>query len=47
MPRLDRQMRMASMRAVVQENNIYKWAARSVVDMMQVDRRTRRPIRSV
>jgi hypothetical protein len=30
----------------VQENNIYKWAARSLVDMMQVGRRTRRPIRS-
>ena len=27
MPRLDRQVRMANMRAVVQENNIYKWAA--------------------
>ena len=47
MPRMDRQVRMANMRAVVQENNIYKWAARSLVDMMQVGRRTRRPIRSV
>ena len=47
MPRLDRQVRMANMRAVVQENNIYKWAARSLVDMMQVGRRARRPIRSV
>ena len=47
MPRLDRQMRMANMRAVVQENNIYKWAARSLVDMMQVGRRAHRPIRSV
>ena len=47
MPRQERQVRMANMRAVVQENNIYKWAARSLVDMMQVGRRARRPIRSV
>ena len=46
MPRAERQDRMAAMRAVVQENNIYKWAARSLVDMMQVGRRARRPIRS-
>ena len=46
MPRQERQMRMANMRAVVQENNIYKWAARSLVDMMQVGRRSRRPVRS-
>ena len=46
MPRQERQVRMANMRAVVQENNIYKWAARSLVDMMQVGRRARRPIRS-
>ena len=47
MPRVERQVRMANMRAVVQENNIYKWAARSLVDMMQVGRRSRQPIRSV
>ena len=46
MPRQERQVRMANMRGVVQENNIYKWAARSLVDMMQVDRRARHPIRS-
>ena len=46
MPRNERQVRMANMRSVVQENNIYKWAARSLVDMMQVGRRARRPIRS-
>ena len=46
MPREIRQTRMASMRAVVQENNIFKWAARSLVDMMQGGRRARRPIRS-
>ena len=46
MPRPERQVRMANMRGVVQENNIYKWAARSLVDMMQVGRRARRPIRS-
>ena len=46
MPRSERQVRMANMRSVVQENNIYKWAARSLVDMMQVGRRARRPIRS-
>jgi alpha,alpha-trehalose-phosphate synthase [UDP-forming] len=46
MPIEERRDRMAAMRAMVQENNIYKWAARSLVDMMQVGRRARRPIRS-
>ena len=46
MPRQERQTRMAGMRAVVQENNIFKWAARSLVDMMQGGRRSRRPISS-
>ena len=46
MPRQARQTRMAGMRAVVQENNIFKWAARSLVDLMQGGRRARRPIRS-
>jgi trehalose 6-phosphate synthase len=46
MPRQARQTRMAGMRSVVQENNIFKWAARSLVDMMQGGRRARRPISS-
>ena len=46
MPREVRQTRMAGMRSVVQENNIFKWAARSIVDMMQGGRRARRPIGS-
>ena len=46
MPREERRERMSAMRGVVQENNIFKWAARSLVDMMQVGRRARRPIRS-
>ena len=47
MPRVERQIRMANMRAVVQENNIFKWAARSLVDMLQVGRRPQQqPIRS-
>ena len=46
MPREERRQRMAGMRAVVQENNIFKWAARSLVDLMQVGRRGRRPART-
>ncbi|PKB78864.1 MAG: trehalose-6-phosphate synthase [SAR202 cluster bacterium Io17-Chloro-G9] len=47
MPREERRQRMVQMRAVVEENNIYKWAARLLVDMMQGARRSRRPIRSL
>jgi len=42
----ERRERMVRMRSVVAENNIYKWAARLFVDMMQGTRRSRRPIRS-
>jgi trehalose 6-phosphate synthase len=46
MPYEERHARMASMRAIVRENNIYRWAARVLVDLMQCARRARRPIRS-
>ena len=46
MPYHERHNRMVNMRAIVQENNIYKWAARLLVDLMQGARRSRRPIRS-
>ena len=46
MPYYERHSRMVNMRAIVQENNIYKWAARLLVDLMQGARRSRRPIRS-
>ena len=46
MPREERRTRMVRMRAIVQENNIYKWAARLLVDLMQGARRARRPIRA-
>ena len=46
MPREERRTRMVRMRAIVQENNIYKWAARMLVDLMQVARRARRPIQA-
>jgi trehalose 6-phosphate synthase len=46
MPYEERRERMVSMRNVVAENNIYKWAARLFVDMMQGTRRSRRPARS-
>ena len=44
MPPEERRSRMVNMRAVVQENNIYKWAARLLVDLMQGARRSKRPI---
>ena len=46
MPEELRHDRMVRMREVVQENNIYMWAARLFVDLMQGTRRSRRPIRS-
>ena len=46
MPADERRSRMVNMRAIVRENNIYKWAARLLVDLMQSSRRVRRPIRS-
>ena len=47
MPYEERHARMVNMRAIVQENNIYKWAARLLVELMQGARRPRRPIRSL
>ena len=47
MPYEERRSRMTNMRAIVQENNIYKWSARLLVDLMQGARRSRRPIRSL
>ena len=47
MPLKERRERMEKMRRVVEENNIYMWAARTFVDMMQSARRSRRPIRNV
>ena len=41
MPLEDRQMRMRRMRATVRENNIYKWAAQLLVQMLQLNRRGR------
>ncbi len=35
MPDDERQERMMHMRAIVRENNIYKWAARLLVELMQ------------
>ena len=46
MPYELRHERMVRMRTVVEENNIYMWAARLFVDLMQGTRRSRRPIRS-
>ena len=43
----ERRSRMVRMRAIVQENNIYKWAARLLVELMQGTRRARRPIRTL
>ena len=39
MPREDRRLRMRRMRATVRENNIYKWAAQLLVQMLQLNRR--------
>jgi len=46
MPYELRHERMVRMRTVVEENNIYMWAARLFVDLMQGTRRSHRPIRS-
>ncbi len=46
MPREERRTRMINMRSIVRENNIYKWAARMLVDLMQGSRRSRRPMRA-
>ena len=46
MSRDERRFRMIQMRDIVQENNIYKWAAMMVVDLMQGTRRSRRPVQS-
>ncbi len=37
MPASERQRRMHRMRAVVQENNVYKWAAEIVTEMAKID----------
>ena len=47
MPLEERRARMVNMRAIVQENNIYKWAARLLVDLMQGARRSKRPIQTL
>lgn len=44
MPWEERRSRMINMRSIVRENNIYKWAARMLVDLMQGSRRSRRPM---
>ena len=44
MPLESRRARMINMRSIVRENNIYKWAARMLVDLMQGSRRSRKPI---
>ena len=46
MPYEERRSRMVRMRSIVRENNIYKWAARLLVELMQGARRARRPIRN-
>jgi trehalose 6-phosphate synthase len=46
MPYAERHSRMVSMRATVRENNIYKWAARLMVDLTHAARRSRRPLYS-
>jgi trehalose 6-phosphate synthase len=43
MPLEERRSRMVRMRSIVRENNIYKWAAHLLVDLMQGTRRSRRP----
>ena len=43
MPYEERHTRMVHMRATVQENNIYKWAARLLVDLMQGTRAASQP----
>ena len=46
MPQEERRWRMVQMREIVRENNIYKWAALMVEDLMQGARRSRRPVRT-
>ena len=46
MPYEERRNRMIQMRSIVRENNIYKWAAHLVVDLMQGSRRAQRPLTS-
>ena len=46
MPYEERRFRMVQMREIVRENNIYKWAALMVEDLMQGARRSRRPVRT-
>ena len=46
MPLDQRRSRMVNMRSIVQENNIYKWAAHLLVDLMQGARHPRRPFAS-
>ena len=44
MPHEERRSRMVQMRNIVRENNIYKWAALLLVDLVQGARRARRPV---
>ena len=44
MPLEERRSRMIRMRSIVRENNIYRWAAHLLVDLMQGARRSRRPL---
>jgi trehalose 6-phosphate synthase len=37
MPQAERQKRMRKMRAIVQENNVYKWAADIIIDMLKLE----------
>ena len=46
MPLDQRRSQMVQMRSTVRENNIYKWAAHLLVDLMQGARRSRRPFAS-
>ena len=46
MPLEERRTRMVRMRATVGENNIYKWAARLLVDLMQCTRQARRSVKA-
>ena len=41
MPLYERRLRMQQMRATVRENNIYKWAAQLLVQLLQGTRRSR------
>ncbi|PKB84342.1 MAG: trehalose-6-phosphate synthase [SAR202 cluster bacterium Io17-Chloro-G9] len=44
MPSEERRNRMVRMRSIVRENNIYKWAAHLLVDLLQGTRRAQRPL---